>query len=162
MAEEEEYMSGGEEVEEEEEEVELGEHPTEVVVQKIPNEQRKTSSIMTKYEFTRLIAERATMIDHGFVSIIPVGESFSYDGVFLTSSLEIAEAELRLANIYPDKFKFPLYLKRLYIGSGLYEKWEVGEVLLPDAPISQKQRKVINYYISKYTAVPQPTYTDIF
>jgi DNA-directed RNA polymerase I, II, and III subunit RPABC2 len=82
----------------------------------IPRSDRKTSSIMTIYEKTRLLGIRTQQIDMGCDPLIDDTKDF-------TDSLQIAEQELKIK-------KLPLIIRR-YLPNGDYEDWEVDEMVIP-------------------------------
>jgi DNA-directed RNA polymerase I, II, and III subunit RPABC2 len=82
----------------------------------INKSERKTSSIMTIYEKTRLLGIRTQQIDMGCEPFIDASKGF-------TDSIQIAEQELK-------EKKIPLIIRR-YLPNGDYEDWEVDEMIIP-------------------------------
>lgn len=80
-------------------------------------EEMKTSRLMTKYEFTRLIATRAVQIERGFPILI---NKKDYEGIY--DPLEIAKREvihrkinLAIKRILPDGSNEIFYVKDMDI-----------------------------------------------
>lgn len=86
---------------------------TMLVNKRIPNEERKTSQYMTKYERARVLGVRATQISANAPVLVDLeGE---------TDPLAIALKEL-------NQKKMPLVVRR-YMPDGWYEDWTCEELL---------------------------------
>lgn len=84
-----------------------------LVNKRIPNEERKTSQYMTKYERARVLGVRATQISQNAPVLVDLeGE---------TDPLAIALKEL-------NQKKMPLVVRR-YMPDGYYEDWTCEELL---------------------------------
>jgi DNA-directed RNA polymerase subunit K/omega len=105
--------------EEEEEEEEYEEIPTNKNINIISV--KKTQNIMTIFEFTRLISERAKEIENN----MPVHPEVPKE---LINSLDIAEYELIHRHI-----PFPFYILRPvgWLPRKQYERWQARELILP-------------------------------
>jgi len=78
----------------------------------LTNRERKTIPILSKYERTRVVGERAIQISMGAPPLVEVGN--------LENPVDIAEKELR-------EKKIPYIIKRV-LPNGLIEMWRVDEL----------------------------------
>jgi DNA-directed RNA polymerase I, II, and III subunit RPABC2 len=78
----------------------------------ITTRERKTIPILSKYERTRVVGERAIQISMGAPALVEVGN--------LENPVDIAEKELR-------EKKIPYIIKRV-LPNGLIELWRVDEL----------------------------------
>lgn len=78
----------------------------------LTNRDRKTIPILSKYERTRVVGERAIQISMGAPPLVEVGN--------LENPVDIAEKELR-------EKKIPYIIKRV-LPNGLIEMWRVDEL----------------------------------
>jgi DNA-directed RNA polymerase I, II, and III subunit RPABC2 len=78
----------------------------------INRQERKTIPILSKYERTRVVGERAIQISMGAPPLVEVGN--------LENPVDIAEKELR-------EKKIPYIIKRI-LPNGLIELWSVDEL----------------------------------
>lgn len=81
----------------------------------VPPEYRKTSEIMTEYEFTEVISHRAKQIENGSPVFTDVGNE--------TDPIKMAELEIK-------RKKCPLAIRRIHNGL-VAEVWHVNEMLVP-------------------------------
>lgn len=104
--------------EEEEESVELYEYTKvpELFIKKIPNEKRTMRNFLTKYEYAKIIGERARQIEMGATVYVDVPKE-------ITRVLDIAELELK-------NKKVPFIIRR-YMPNKYYEDWHLYELILP-------------------------------
>lgn len=82
-------------------------------INRIPDTERKTANILTKYERTRLISTRVVLLENGSAPLV--------DTTNLTSNLEIAEKEL-------NERKIPLTVIR-NVGNKKYEEYTIDELI---------------------------------
>jgi len=82
-----------------------------------PDDLRMTSEIMTKFEYTRIVAERAKQIENGAAPFIKLDPEVG------TDPIEIAEKEILLK-------KCPMKIKRK-ITKNIIEIWRVNEMIVP-------------------------------
>jgi DNA-directed RNA polymerases I, II, and III subunit RPABC2 len=80
-----------------------------------PDDRRITSEIMTKYEYTRVVAERAKQIENGAMPFINIGSE--------SDPIKIAEQEVR-------EKQSPMQIKRK-ITKNIIEVWRVNEMVPP-------------------------------
>ncbi len=80
----------------------------------VPKNKRRTSEIMSHYEYVRVISERAKQIENGSVIFITTTES---------DPIKIAELEIK-------QKKSPMKIIR-YIHKNIVEHWEVNEMVIP-------------------------------
>ena len=80
-----------------------------------PDDRRITSEIMTKFEYTRIVAERAKQIENGSMPFINIGTE--------SDPIKIAEQEIR-------KKQCPMQIKRK-ITKNIIEIWRVNEMIPP-------------------------------
>lgn len=78
----------------------------------ITRKERKTIPILSKYERTRIVGERAIQISMGAPALVEVGN--------LENPVDIAEKELR-------EKKIPYIIKRV-LPNGIIELWSVDEL----------------------------------
>ena len=82
----------------------------------IPANKRKTSQVITDFEYTRILSERAQEIQNGSPIFVNIGDKYM-------DEIEIAKLEIRLK-------KCPLMIKRMY-NETIAELWEVNEMDIP-------------------------------
>lgn len=94
-------------------------NPTEVhtelekVIYIVPASERRTSEFMSKFEYTRVISERAQQIQNG-------SQIFVEPDPFM-DEIEIAKLEVKL-------HKCPFIIRRLYPNGNVGEDWSVNEM----------------------------------
>ena len=103
------------EEEEEEEEIEQVEEKVDTKI--VPMNKRKTSKLMTKFEYSYLISQRAMAIEHGSPLMIQNTE--------FIHSLDIAREETH-------KGVNPIIIQR-ELPNGLIEEWKCSELIVPFA-----------------------------
>lgn len=81
----------------------------------VPNDKRMMSEIMTSFEYTRVISERAKMIENGSPIFCKYGNE--------SSPIKIAEMEV-MQKKCPIKIQRPLT-------KNIYEIWRVNEMIVP-------------------------------
>jgi DNA-directed RNA polymerase I, II, and III subunit RPABC2 len=81
----------------------------------IPNVHRRTSEVITKYEFTDVVSNRAKQIENGSPIFVDIKDE--------TNPIFMAEMEIRMK-------RCPLSIRRL-ISSNIAEIWEVNEMIIP-------------------------------
>ena len=81
----------------------------------VPSESRKTSEIITKFEFTEVTSIRGQQIEKGSKIFADVGDE--------TDPIKMAQIEVRTK-------RCPLSIMR-YISSNIAEIWEVNEMIIP-------------------------------
>lgn len=81
----------------------------------VPNAYRKTSDIISKYEFTDVTSNRAKQIEDGSKIFIDIKDE--------SNPIKMAEMEIRMK-------KCPLSVMR-YISSNIAEIWQVNELIIP-------------------------------
>ena len=81
----------------------------------VADEKRKTSEIITKFEFTEVVSNRAKQIENGGKIFTDIGS--------LSNPIEMAELEIKMK-------KCPLSIRRM-ISSNLAEIWDVNEMIIP-------------------------------
>lgn len=97
----------------------------------ITGDKRKTSIFMTKFEYARLIGERASQIENGE----HVHKSIIDKNPGIDNALDLAELELNDKTVpFPIQIERPITTTH---GIQLFEKWDVRELVLP--------REQINY-----------------
>lgn len=89
--------------------------PVEAQIVYLSPEKRRTSEIMTKFEYTKVVADRAEQIKNGSVCFTDV------EG--LSDPIEMAKKEVH------DK-KCPLDIRRM-ITDKIAERWHVNEMAIP-------------------------------
>lgn len=80
----------------------------------VPNQYRKTSEVMSKFEFTEIVSNRAKQIENGSHVFVDIGDA--------TDPIEMAEMEVRLK-------KCPLSIQRL-ISNNIAEVWAVNDMIV--------------------------------
>jgi DNA-directed RNA polymerase subunit K/omega len=81
----------------------------------IPNEHRKTSEIITKFEFTDVTSNRAKQIENGSKLFVDIGNE--------DNPIKMAELEIKMKQC-------PLSIRRL-ISTNIAEIWSVNEMVVP-------------------------------
>lgn len=91
---------------------------------RVPVDKRTTRNVMTKYEKTRILCERAEQLRHGAPPKIEITEklqkrlprnNFAYE--------DIAREEL-------NEKKIPIIVRR-YLPNGRFEEWHLNELAIP-------------------------------
>ena len=85
----------------------------EIVV--VPNQYRKTSEVITKYEYTDVISNRAKQIENGSPIFTDIKDE--------SDPIKMAEMEIRMK-------RCPLSIRRL-ISSNICEIWDVNDMIIP-------------------------------
>jgi DNA-directed RNA polymerase subunit K/omega len=80
----------------------------------VPNESRRTRPVITRFEATAIIGQRATAIANGAKVYIQIPKEIE------TDVIKIAKYEL-------EKKETPMYILRK-LGNGKYEKWHIKEL----------------------------------
>ena len=101
---------------------------------KVPDDERRTSNLMTIYEYTEAVGTRISQIENG-------SKIFTdYDGLYNNKQIAIKEMHDR---------KNPLIVRRVVKtdGNNIYEEhWKVREMILPnieiDLPIAKKKYEI--------------------
>jgi DNA-directed RNA polymerase subunit K/omega len=106
--------------EEFEEEPEPVEEKPEIKFGKVPKDKRKTSKVMTKYEFSYMVSQRALAIEHGSPLMYP-------DTKFI-HAIDIAREETFMG-------LNPIIIQRIIpvLGGELIEEWKCNEFIIPMA-----------------------------
>ena len=81
----------------------------------VPDNFRRTSDAITKFEFTDVVSNRAKQIENGSRVFVDIKDE--------TDPIKMAELEIRLR-------KCPLSVRRL-IGHNIAEIWNVNEMIIP-------------------------------
>ncbi len=81
----------------------------------VPKNYRKTSEVITKFEFTDVVSNRAKQIENGSLIFVDAGDE--------DNPVKMAEMEIR-------KKKCPLSVRRM-ISNNIAEIWEVNEMSVP-------------------------------
>lgn len=81
----------------------------------VPKNYRKTSEIITKYEFTDVVSNRAKQIENGSRIFVDIGDE--------DNPIKMAEMEIR-------KKRCPLSVRRM-ISNNIAEIWDVNEMSIP-------------------------------
>jgi len=81
----------------------------------IPNEHRKTSELITKFEFTDVISNRAKQIENGSKIFVDIGAE--------DNPITMAEMEIKMKQC-------PLSIRR-FISNNIAEIWNVNEMIVP-------------------------------
>lgn len=81
----------------------------------VPNVHRRTSEVITKFEFTDVVSNRAKQIENGSPIFVDIKDE--------TNPIIMAEMEIRMK-------RCPLSIRRL-ISSNIAEIWEVNEMIIP-------------------------------
>ena len=81
----------------------------------VPSSYRKTSEVITKFEFTDVVSNRAKQIENGSPIFVDIKDE--------TDPIAMAELEIRLK-------RCPLSIRRL-ISNNIAEIWEVNEMMIP-------------------------------
>jgi DNA-directed RNA polymerase subunit K/omega len=81
----------------------------------IPNEFRKTSEVITKFEFTDVTSNRAKQIENGSKIFVDIGNE--------DNPIIMAEMEIKMKQC-------PLAIRR-FISSNIAEIWNVNEMIIP-------------------------------
>lgn len=81
----------------------------------IPSNKRKTSQIMSTFEYTRVLAERAKQIQNGSIIFVDPGSHMS--------EIDIAKLEIKLK-------KCPFIIRRM-LNDSVGEEWAVNEMEMP-------------------------------
>lgn len=81
----------------------------------VPSAYRKTSEVITKFEFTDVVSNRAKQIENGSPIFVDIKDE--------TDPIIMAELEIRLK-------RCPLSIRRL-ISNNIAEIWEVNEMMIP-------------------------------
>ena len=81
----------------------------------VPSTYRKTSEVITKFEFTDVVSNRAKQIENGSPIFVDIKDE--------TDPIIMAELEIRLK-------RCPLSIRRL-ISNNIAEIWEVNEMMIP-------------------------------
>ena len=81
----------------------------------VPSAYRKTSEVITKFEFTDVVSNRAKQIENGSPIFVDIKDE--------TDPIAMAELEIRLK-------RCPLSIRRL-ISNNIAEIWEVNEMMIP-------------------------------
>jgi DNA-directed RNA polymerase subunit K/omega len=79
----------------------------------VPNQYRKTSDAMSKFEYTDVVSNRAKQIENGSIVFTDVGDE--------SDPIKMAELEIRMK-------KCPLSIKRM-ISNNIAEVWAVNEMI---------------------------------
>jgi len=129
-----------EDEEEEEEEEEEDEDPDDIdipikktekiLITYIDDDKRKTLNFMTKFEYTRIIGERAFQIENGE----HVHENIINNNPGIDNALDLAELELNDVSV-----PFPILIERpinIFNDNQIFEKWNVRELVLPKDQIN--------------------------
>ena len=81
----------------------------------IPNEHRKTSEVITKFEFTDVTSNRAKQIENGSKIFVDIGDE--------DNPIKMAEMEIKMKQC-------PLSIRR-FISNNIAEIWNVNEMIIP-------------------------------
>lgn len=81
----------------------------------IPNKHRKTSEVITKFEYTDVISNRAKQIENGSKIFVDIGGE--------DNPIAMAEMEIKMKQC-------PLSIMR-YISNNIAEIWHVNEMIIP-------------------------------
>ena len=81
----------------------------------IPNQYRKTSEVITKFEFTEVTSNRAKQIENGSKIFTDIGDE--------DDPIKMAEMEIKMKQC-------PLAVRRL-ISTNIAEIWDVNEMIIP-------------------------------
>lgn len=81
----------------------------------IPNEHRKTSEIITKFEFTDITSNRAKQIENGSKIFVDIGDE--------DNPIKMAELEIKMKQC-------PMSIRR-FISNNIAEIWNVNEMIIP-------------------------------
>lgn len=81
----------------------------------IPNEHRKTSEVITKFEYTDVISNRAKQIENGSKIFVDIGVE--------DNPIVMAEMEIKMKQC-------PLSIMR-FISNNIAEIWNVNEMIVP-------------------------------
>ena len=81
----------------------------------IPNEHRKTSEVITKFEFTDVISNRAKQIENGSKIFVDIDTE--------DDPIAMAEMEIKMKQC-------PLSIRR-FISNNIAEIWNVNEMIVP-------------------------------
>jgi len=81
----------------------------------IPNEHRKTSEVITKFEFTDVTSNRAKQIENGSKIFVDIGTE--------DNPIIMAEMEIKMKQC-------PLSIRR-FISNDIAEIWNVNEMIVP-------------------------------
>lgn len=101
-----------------EEEVEMIEEKPEIKLGKVSKDKRKTSKMMTKYEFSYLVSQRAQAIEHGSPLMFPQTK--------FIHAIDIAKEET-------FKGLNPIIIQRVIpvLGGEIIEEWKCSELIVP-------------------------------
>jgi len=81
----------------------------------VPNKSRKTSEVITKFEFTDVVSNRAKQIEDGSKIFVDIKNE--------SNPIKMAEMEIRMKSC-------PLSIRRMISGN-IAEIWEVNEMIIP-------------------------------
>lgn len=81
----------------------------------VPNNYRKTSEVITKFEFTDVVSNRAKQIENGSPVFVDIKDE--------TDPISMAELEIRMK-------RCPISIRRL-ISNNIAEIWDVNEMMIP-------------------------------
>ena len=81
----------------------------------VPNQYRKTSEVITKFEFTDVTSNRAKQIENGSKIFVDIGDE--------DDPVVMAEMEIKMKQC-------PLAIRRL-ISTNIAEVWDVNEMIIP-------------------------------
>lgn len=81
----------------------------------VPNIYRKTSEVITKFEFTDVISNRAKQIENGSKIFVDIGD--------VDDPIIMAEMEIKMKQC-------PLAIRRL-ISNNIAEVWDVNDMIIP-------------------------------
>lgn len=81
----------------------------------VPNQYRKTSEVITKFEFTDVTSNRAKQIENGGKIFVDIGDE---DDPVVMAEMEIKQKQC------------PLAIRRL-ISNNIAEVWDVNEMIIP-------------------------------
>jgi len=81
----------------------------------VPNNYRKTSEVITKFEFTDVVSNRAKQIENGSPVFVDIKDE--------TDPILMAELEIRMK-------RCPISIRRL-ISNNIAEIWDVNDMLIP-------------------------------
>ena len=81
----------------------------------VPSQYRKTSEVITKFEFTDVVSNRAKQIEDGSKIFVDLGDE--------SDPVVMAEMEIKMKQC-------PLAIRRL-ISNNIAEVWDVNEMIIP-------------------------------
>jgi DNA-directed RNA polymerase subunit K/omega len=81
----------------------------------VPSQYRKTSEVITKFEFTDVTSNRAKQIENGSKIFVDIGDE--------SDPVVMAEMEIKMKQC-------PLAIRRL-ISNNIAEVWDVNEMIIP-------------------------------